>query len=119
MKIKIKTHIAFFMMLLSVSPARACIGGNTPEALTKRAQNYFNSWDINKNNQLEVEEFLMSEDSFKLTSLEDPKMATQFLKEKLKFLPDFKAADTDQSQGLSFEEWIKIHPTSRFTVKCL
>lgn len=115
----------FFFVVMSLCAqteiAFACKGGNDPIQLEQKARAHFSRWDVDQNNRLDVEEFLMSEgyNPDAIRDPKDPKNVVAFMKNKMKSLPDFSPADKDSSGGLSYEEWVAIRPTTQFMQKCM
>lgn len=113
-----RTFLLVLMVLaigLYVQPSIAC-GSNTPAQLEERAQGHFKKWDVNHDQFLQVEEFVAG-DGYILGVGADEAAWVQFLKDKIPLIDVFKQADTDHSNGLSYQEWVIIRPLKGFMLK--
>lgn len=106
---------AFFFLCLSVVGAQAC-GRNTPEDLAKRSKEIFDRWDVDKNGVLDLAEF-WGANGFMLGDNGAPPAVVAFYTGKVQEAEEYKNADTDEADGLSYMEWRKVRPDSGFALK--
>ena len=100
----------------SYIPTSFACGSNTPAQLEARAKDFFNRWDVNHDQVLQVEEFVAG-DGYTLGSGANESSWVQLFKDKLPLVETFQNADTDHSGGFSYQEWIVIRPPQKFMLR--